>query len=113
MKEYIEREALLEHIKEELSFCEGNDPEKTPILYGCELGLCSANSFVEAMPAADVVERKRGEWVKGTWRSKCSVCGFYGSVFDADFHTFNFFPNCGADMRSRHDSLCDQEEEEA
>ena len=56
MKEYIDRSALIEIIKEELSFCEDRDSEKTPILYGCELGLRSAKSFVEAMSAADVVE---------------------------------------------------------
>lgn len=55
--------------------------------------------IVEA-PAADVVEVKRGRWVErpfllGT-SNFCSVCDcFYGMPHGK----FNFFPNCGADMR--------------
>ena len=69
--------------------------------------------------AADVVERKRGEWQEVSyWKYKnghsirytakrCSVCGA-----DVGKKTqYNGCPYCFADMRSHHDSLCDQTEE--
>lgn len=47
-------------------------------------------------PSADVVERKRGEWiVKQNGFAECSVCEQYY------FSDYNFCPNCGADMRER------------
>ena len=52
------------------------------------------NNLLSNIPSADVVERKRGEWVyefgKG---AHCSICG-KGCVWN-----FNYCPNCGADMR--------------
>lgn len=56
------------------------------------------------IPAADVVERKRGRWIifvedDSPWDSlwKCSCCGAYGTT-EEPVHK-NFCPNCGADMR--------------
>jgi hypothetical protein len=54
---------------------------------------------IEAIPAADVRPVVRGKWIKPTrvpdsMLSECSVCGF-----DTGAYTFNFCPNCGADMR--------------
>ena len=49
---------------------------------------------VNALPSADVVERKHGKWIftgDSTWN--CSVCDEY--VLSAS----NYCPNCGADMR--------------
>jgi hypothetical protein len=48
---------------------------------------------------ADVRPVVRGKWIKPTrvpdsMLSECSVCGF-----DTGAYTFNFCPNCGADMR--------------
>ena len=56
---------------------------------------------VDDIPAADVRENIRGEWIQdkhemaGYGYFDCSVCGadFY------DIEGFNFCPNCGADMR--------------
>jgi len=59
---------------------------------------------IEYVPAADVVERVRGEWIysptsetvsgtDATMNEMCSVCG-ERAVEDS-----NFCPNCGADMR--------------
>lgn len=43
-------------------------------------------------------ERPQGEWIESdvpeSILSKCSVCGFHCGAY-----TFNFCPNCGADMR--------------
>lgn len=85
---------------------------KEHIVYALALGdVCDTT-------AADVVERKRGEWVdvvydpvwkkmkatctsclcRGEVRAKRNGCGF--AVPDSDF-----CPNCGADMREvEHDS---------
>ena len=47
------------------------------------------------VPSVNVVERKRGEWLRKDGRvwSECSVCGS-GSSFET-----KFCGNCGADMR--------------
>ena len=83
MKEYI--------CKEEL---------KTALLkYGFIAPDMTVGELVEDLPSADVVERKRGEWVKADDESilftvyKCSVCEtLHGSS------PHNFCPNCGAKM---------------
>ena len=44
-------------------------------------------------PSADVVERKKGEWINNTNGTfECSLCGWKHS-------RSNYCPNCGADMR--------------
>lgn len=57
------------------------------------------DTFAE-IPSADVVEVKRGEWIKlpsnGIGNTaECSVC--HDSVYG--YESCNFCPNCGADMR--------------
>ena len=47
------------------------------------------------IPAADVVERKKGRWINKYPLSTCSVCE--QTMILHDFA--NFCPNCGADMR--------------
>lgn len=72
MARYIDVDAALNAIKEaEL---------------GCEY------EAVEAVPTADVVERKRGEWIIQDGAVCCSECGEPNMEW-------NFCPNCGADMR--------------
>ena len=60
---------------------------------------------VKAMPAADVVERKKGEWlhqqlvpddITGNIFGECSLCH---AVRVVD----NYFPNCGAEMDGGQD----------
>ena len=48
---------------------------------------------LETLPAADVVERKTGKWLKSAWSIRCSECGY-----DMPFAVRNFCPNCGAKM---------------
>ena len=50
------------------------------------------------LPAADVRPVVQGRWIKPTrvpdsMLDECSICGF-----DAGAYTFNFCPNCGAQM---------------
>ena len=107
MKEYIEREALLvklEQIAREPDYQhEGEDWLN---------GVIIAQEEVIDAPAADVVERKRGEWTLNKDGSgTCNQCHFtQKNVWDYD-SAQNYCGVCGADMRSHHDSLCDQTEE--
>ena len=61
--------------------------------------------FLNALPAADVRENKRGEWIV---LDECSNEGIYCSKCHTKIFDFthkpkkklsNFCPNCGADMR--------------
>ena len=63
------------------------------------------NGLPSAQPSADVVERKKGEWVwmgeKGDSRFMCSVCKSKENVptIMGKPEVWWFCPNCGADMR--------------
>lgn len=48
------------------------------------------------IPAADVRENVRGEWVRWARSDECSVCGYDTGRYEMGS---NFCPNCGADMR--------------
>lgn len=94
-KEYIEREALIAHLKKSGAICG----------FGKYL--------IGNYPAADVAPVKHG---KNETRMNpvdefiCSECGFTSremSRYDAEedaYYEFepNFCPNCGADMRGEH-----------
>ncbi len=110
MKEYIEREALMNHIK-----ANGN-PDNLPDGYVATPNdvYVFAIAAVETFPAADVVERKRGEWIHvGHYPPYCSECeGLPPKDCEGkEFYDSDFCPNCGADMRSPQNILCDQTEE--
>lgn len=72
----------------------------------CQIGyernanVLSIRQAVRDVPAADVVERKKGKWAKqqkdfdlcGVEYFACSQCGFECQL------TYNFCPDCGAKM---------------
>lgn len=73
-----------------------------------------AKEILEMLPAADVVERKIGQWeeirvmpeaydITGekTWASvmRCNKCGFEAFAIEGHFAQYHFCPNCGSDMR--------------
>lgn len=103
MKEYIERDKLFQKVLEEKRFV----LQKEDMLnqeYVIQTVYGDFADFVNSIPAADVVERKRGEWIKvgescGADILECSVCHTihpqYGDAFCRD---------CGADMRG--EKLC-------
>lgn len=100
MAEYINRDAFLE--QQRAWYCKDcnrrkNTKGKTVYEIGeapcrsCDIG--TMLDAVEDYPAADVVERKTGKWLKSTWSIRCSECGY-----DMPFAVRNFCPNCGAQM---------------
>lgn len=105
MKEYIDKEQLLDRLKT-IKDSKEWDSQSEYVMYGIE-------QFIGKAPAADVVERKRGEWkpigqiVRTPYIPNyfCTVCG------ERPIQIGNFCPNCGADMRSHQNILCDQTEE--
>ena len=97
-KEYIERDAVVKELQEELDY-ESLRYTKEQNKY-IDIGLGIALRTVKRLPAADVVEVKRGYWIEVTknmsW--KCSECG------ELSCCNPNFCHNCGADMRERRDN---------
>lgn len=93
-KEYIERGALIENIK--------NMPWK--ITPAAEISKGIFLQTVEEAPASDVVEVRHGEWI--LWKPrrenrnatyKCSVCGKLRSSYYNDVGEWAYCP-CGARM---------------
>ena len=101
MSDYISRQAAIEaientdwyHINHSGELVHGaNSNDDTP-LYKAD----DVYKAIDAVPAADVVERKTGKWIKRALGWKCSNCNLCTNDRGAD--DFNFCPNCGADMR--------------
>ena len=111
MSDYISREAAIEAFEKELS-AKYNRIELS-------IGFVGAKSILSDLPAADVVERKTGKWIKMSdvdgvyW--VCSECGedipriaHFNPQFDLfprleSIDKTYFCPNCGADMRGEAD----------
>ena len=89
MTEYIKREDAINAVK---------------MLYGGFGAIANIN----AIPSADVVERKRGKWIDvdddfNIISGSCSACGWQAHLYEDDVVGMNFCPNCGADMRHPDD----------
>ena len=111
-KEYIEREALTEHIKDlptwdYIAKADGVYEKSTKYPEGnfnCDDVINSINNA----PAADVVEVKHGEWKEGHYEGglldgvifdKCNICGYERLIEDVKYKTtYKYCPNCGAKM---------------
>lgn len=98
MKEYIEREALLNCIDEMF--------HKTPTEGQEQIGVLASRRIIREQPAADVAEVRHGRWIttdnKGLEKVvECSVC--HSKDYYPPFHFKNIrYPNycgdCGAKM---------------
>ena len=82
MSEYIDRQSLINHLNQSAA----------------EYYSRAVERVIELEPAADVAPVVHGKWVDngipGSMLSMCSVCGIkHGAC------TFNYCPNCGADMQ--------------
>lgn len=88
MAEYIERQSVYDVLR------------KAPISnMGTKLYIYDD---IADIPAADVVERKRGYNAKADYPSlfECSLCGWSDyDTMTGDSIEYNYCPNCGADMR--------------
>ena len=99
MKEYIERAVTLQAIDSNISHLRVVAGESALLNRAVDL-VQYTRDFIANVPAADVVERKRGEWGK-VYRSKVTVNdGYVSTCCDMwNERKSNFCPNCGADMR--------------
>lgn len=104
-KEYIEREAMIQRLK------------NTPLFSNFNTGGIFLRDgvidLVEKQPAADVVEVKHGEWVlvkpRRTGRNatyKCTCCGKLRSSYYNDVQDWEYCP-CGAKMNEGLNSKID------
>lgn len=103
MKEYIDKAVLIAMCKG-IAACEWNK-KAAPVSWADAYERFADE--VEDFDAADVVERKRGEWelygndddISASYF--CSLCGWNEDEdsFLDHWSRMNFCPNCGADMR--------------
>lgn len=103
MAEYIEREAVRDVLVRYL-----NTPHVQQGYHysqGMRLGIGTCIELIGNIRAADVVERKRGEWVRldahrGMEQFKCSLCRSECYVPTCmNEPMYEYCPNCGADMK--------------
>lgn len=60
--------------------------------------------------APTVEERPKGKWIEvdnGLVSGRCSLCGWEAVIMETDVCGMPFCPNCGADMRSVDEDLCE------
>ena len=112
MAEYIEREALIALLKADMDFCY-KELGDSPFSKGARTGLNAGINYATVIPAADVVEAKRGRWERlnyvAGW-ARCSNCESTWELSKIDAFNMDFCPNCGADMREEEKD--DQEKTE-
>ena len=105
-KEYIEREAALAAIKEEIDNYRPNpDPYSITPHEFVRRGLNIAYSIIKNQPTAHVQEVRHGKWIYdgsdiGWANYKCSSCGecFVLESGTPQENEYNFCPNCGTKM---------------
>lgn len=94
MSRYIDADKLINDLDYDVScYPGGNDKSYIQV--------CDFKSMINGQPTADVVEVKRGKWIRHEQDGaifadyECSVCSAYptGGIRS------NYCPNCGADMR--------------
>ena len=102
MAEYIEREAVVKEIKEEIKACDVKFVEDIQIKKGLKIAL----KDIKAAKAADVQPVKHGYWKEEEPRVlKCSVCGEYAPMnyLGQNCIDSSYCPWCGTKMDSNAD----------
>ena len=107
--EYIDREVALHGLDANISHLRQVAGENSSLNKAVNL-VQYTRDFIAELPAADVVERRRGKWEKDPdmrrWHGhiydyRCSLCrtlaekGYYNN----HDRLTNYCPTCGADMR--------------
>lgn len=110
MSDYIKREDAIAAI-EEIDWFHVNDRGR--LIPGSTSHMESyvpydkVESAIQTLPAADAVERKKGEWVSPfDIGIICNQCGYDLNEHGIDVRVDgepNYCPNCGADMREVND----------
>lgn len=112
MPRYIDTEKLTEALREKCDRCEDTRTDFCSTRW-CDIA--KVIKMIDNAPTADVVERKKGKWIKmsdadGIYYA-CSECGKgiprvpdFNPQFDLftrlkSLEKTNFCPECGADMR--------------
>ena len=124
MTDYIKREALEQRMYHEAFENDASYDERNPMAKwdsGLWIRYKLFENVLANIPPADVVERKRGEWL---WDAKskvfrCSECNHYpwrvntcenDEIFTdlARTNAYRFCPTCGADMRAQTERHIDE-----
>lgn len=92
-KEYIERNSVIRHLSDEIEECGDACESFRPMAYGTILGLMGARSFVNTLPAADVVEVRHAHWIDRDEKTWCSRCDTSNKQYKPPY-----CPHCGAKM---------------
>lgn len=88
MDDYISREAAIKEFFDDCmdrEWCKSNGES------------CSRINNINTVPATNVRPVVKGKWIDG----KCDQCGAHAPYWcmASTYHTTNFCPNCGAEMR--------------
>ena len=103
MARYIDADALIEHLKDNIQECGNPNLDTEPRTYGCVLGLKSVLRYAEALPTAEVVEVRHGEWIDDGNCFHCSDCGktyqlgSLQTIYDVK-RCWTYCATCGAKM---------------
>ena len=106
MARYIDADLLVEKLEQHFDVMRDEDGRLLYSDHVCTGEDCDALlELVNALPTADVVEVKHGEWIRPTiihgmtiaGLLHCSVCG------EVPCDEGKYCPNCGADMRGEED----------
>ena len=93
MKEYIEREAAMDF---NFSITVPQD-KKIQVRDAVHNTVKAIAAYIEAIPAADVVEVRHGRWIDSEEDGHLSICGVCNYPVDR-FYKTKYCPNCGAKM---------------